>query len=64
LKAGKYTLILLRLDRRIDLVVVKGKDWIGDKLIDQNNLIYNVKNKTQNFISLGDISAQVKENQV
>ena len=31
---GRYTLILLRLDRKVEIEVVKGRKWINDDLID------------------------------
>lgn len=31
---GRYTLILLRLDRKVEIEVVKGRKWINYDLID------------------------------
>ena len=56
LKLGHYVLILLRLDRRIDVEVVKGKPWIGGDLIDDENTIYKVK-KQKRYLMLGDLKA-------
>ena len=49
---GKYTLILLRLDKRIDIEVIKGKKWIGNELIDEDNRIYKMR-KEKGYLGLG-----------
>lgn len=58
---GKYTLILLRLDKRINITVVKGKNWIADKIIDDKNTIYSTNKNKNNFVALGDITTTVNE---
>jgi hypothetical protein len=58
---AKYTLILLRLDKRINITVVKGKNWIADKIIDDRNTIYSTNKHKNNLIGLGDITMTVNE---
>ena len=54
-------MILLRLDRRINITVVKGKEWIGKKIIDDKNMIYETNKNSKELITLGDITPVVKE---
>ena len=63
LAVGRYTLIFLKFDRRIDIEVVKGRKWINDDIID-NNTIYKVNKKINNLVTLGEIKANVVENHV
>jgi len=56
LKLGHYVLILLRLERRIYVEVVKGKKWIDGDLIDDENTIYKVRKQKQ-YLMLGDLKA-------
>ena len=60
LEKGKYVLILLRLDRRVDFEVVKGETWIGGDIIDEDRTIYKVQ-KERNQIMLGDIQPSKRE---
>lgn len=64
LENGKYTLILLRLDRRIDIEVIKGKNWINSSIIDDNNVVYETDNKDRKFVALGEIKASVVQDKV
>ena len=63
LAVGRYTLIFLKFDRRIDIEVVKGRKWINDDIID-NNTIYKVNKKINNLVTLGEIKANVVENHI
>ena len=60
LKVGKYVLILLRLEKRVDLEVVKGENWIEGDLIDEKGTIYKVR-KDKNHLMLGELNAVQKE---
>jgi hypothetical protein len=45
LAVGKYTLILLRFNRKIDIEVIRGKQWIGGKIINEDKMVFNPNNK-------------------
>jgi hypothetical protein len=64
LATGKYTLILLRFNRKIDIEVIRGKPWIGGKIINEQHVAYGLNNKPQNLLTLGDIKAEAKEDHV
>jgi hypothetical protein len=63
LQLGSYTLILLRYNRKIQISVLKAKIWNKNKLIDGNNTIYALKKKND-YISLGEIIAETKEDHI
>lgn len=63
LQLGSYTLILLRYNRKIQISVLKAKIWNKNKLIDSNNMIYALKKKND-YISLGEIIAETKEDHI
>ena len=63
LQLGSYTLILLRYNRKIQISVLKAKIWNKNKLIDGNNTIYAL-NKKNDYISLGEIIAETKEDHI
>ena len=54
LAVGRYTLIFLKFDRRIDIEVVKGRKWINDDIID-NNTIYKVNKKINNWVDISKV---------
>ncbi len=60
---GSYTLILLRYNRKIQISVLKAKKWNKNKLIDDNNMIYALKNKNE-YISLGELKTETKEDHI
>ena len=51
---------MLRLEKRVDLEVVKGKNWIGGDLIDEEGTIYKVR-KDRNHLMLGELTTVQKE---
>jgi hypothetical protein len=44
--------------------VVKGKEWIGEKIIDGKNNIYTTNKNRKNLVTLGDLTPAVKEGHV
>jgi len=60
LKSGKYVLILLRLEKRIEIEVLRGRKWMNG-IIDKNNKVFEISNNQKSFISLGEITVASKE---
>jgi hypothetical protein len=44
--------------------VIKGRKWINDDIIDNNNTIFKVNKNLNSLVTLGEIRAEVKENKV
>lgn len=64
LGVGKYTLILLRFNRKIDVEVIAGRPWIGGKIINDQHVAFGLNNKPQNLLSLADIKAETKDDHI
>lgn len=61
---GNYTLILLRFNKKIDLEVIQGKEWQDGQIITENNEVYKISDSYTDFLGLGDIAAETKEDNV
>ena len=58
LKEGKYTLMFLRWERRVDLEVIKGKEWMRNKIKGKDGRVYNLNGRKKEWMLIGDLKTQ------